>query len=208
VFGELQTALNRMWEVKPKPGRGVGGFLRDRFLSFTMVLSVAFLLMVSLLISTALAAAGRFFADALPGGAVIWEIVNFLIQLVVIGALFALVFKVVPDVEIGWRDVWVGAAGTAVLFSIGKWALAMYLGRSSVASSYGAAGSVVALVVWVYYASQILFMGAEFTQVYARQFGSRIRPSANAVFAPAPSSAKREQATDDSGAPKQAGAQS
>lgn len=191
VFGELQTALNQMWEVKPKPGRGVVGFVRDRFLSFTMVLSVAFLLLVSLLLSTALAAVGRFFADTLPGGAVVWEVLNFLIQLGVVAFLFALVFKVVPDVEIGWRDVWVGAVGTAVLFSIGKWGLAMYLGRSTVASTYGAAGSVVALVIWVYYASQILFMGAELTQVYSRRAGSRIRPSPNAVFArtPAPTPA-------------------
>ena len=182
VFGELQTSLNRMWEVKPKPGRGVRGFLRDRFLSFTMVLSVAFLLLVSLLLSTALAAIGRFFSGTLPGGAVVWEVLNFLIQLGVISFLFALVFKVVPDVVVSWRDVAVGALGTAVLFSIGKWGLAMYLGRSTVASSYGAAGSIVALVIWVYYASQILFMGAEFTQVYARRTGSRVRPDTNAVF--------------------------
>ena len=184
VFGELQTALNAMWGVKPKPGRGVRGFLRDRFLSFTMVLGVAFMLLVSLVISAGLSAAAHFFADALPGGAAVWQALNFVISLGVITGLFALIFKVVPDAAVRWRDVWVGAGVTAFLFSIGKHVLGLYIGSSSIASSYGAAGSVVAYVVWVYYASQILFLGAEFTQAYARLEGKPIEPAPNAVSIP------------------------
>lgn len=183
VFGELQTTLNAMWGVKPKPGRGMRGFMRDRFLSFTMVLGVAFMLLVSLVISAGLSAAGRYFSDALPGGATVWQGVNFVFSLAVITGLFTLIFKVIPDADVRWRDVWVGAAVTALLFTIGKMLLGLYLGSSSVASSYGAAGSVVAYVVWVYYASQILFLGAEFTQVYARMEGKPIQPSPNAMLA-------------------------
>jgi membrane protein len=181
VFGELQLALNIIWGVKPKDGRGVRGFIRDRFLSFTMVVSVAFLLLVSLLVSTVLAGIGHFLADALPGGELLWQVINALLSLAVITALFALIFKVVPDVDVTWRDVGVGAAVTALLFTIGKTLLGLYLGKSGVTSSYGAAGSIVALVVWVFYSAQILFGGAEFAQVYARNSGSHFRPSKNAV---------------------------
>jgi membrane protein len=184
VFGELQTALNAMWGVKPKPGRGFPGFVRDRFLSFTMVLGVAFMLLVSLVVSAGLSAAGHYFSDALPGGATVWQALNFVISLAVITVLFALIFKVVPDAAVRWRDVWVGASVTAFLFTLGKLALGIYLGSSSVASSYGAAGSVVAYVVWVYYASQILFLGAEFTQAYARLEGKPIEPARNAIATP------------------------
>jgi membrane protein len=181
VFGELQTTMNAIWRVKPKPGRGIKGFLRDRFFSFTMVLGVAFLLLVSLLVSTALAAFGRFLSGALPGGEVLWQLMNFVVSLGIISVLFGLIFKVIPDVEVRWADVWIGGVVTACLFTLGKFLLGLYLGKSSFTSSYGAAGSVVALVVWVYYASQILFMGAEFTQVYARLFGGSVRPSPEAV---------------------------
>jgi membrane protein len=181
VFGELQTALNLMWDVKPKPDRGIKGFMRDRFFSFTMVVGVAFLLLVSLVVSALLSAFGRALSGSLPGGEALWQIANFVISFGVITGLFALIFKVVPDAKIRWRDVWVGAAVTALLFTIGKMLLGLYLGKSSFASSYGAAGSLVALVVWVYYASQILFVGAEFTQVYTRRVGSDIQPSDNAV---------------------------
>jgi membrane protein len=191
VFGELQTAMNAIWGVKPKPGRGWKGLLRDRFLSFTMVLGVAFVLLVSLLLSAALAAVGRYLSHTLPGGEVLWEILNIGISLAVIAGLLGLIFKVVPDVEIRWRDVWVGAAVTALLFTLGKFLLGLYLGKSSFTSSYGAAGSLVALVVWVYYASQILFMGAEFTQVYARVFGATIKPSPQAMPADRSSAAPR-----------------
>lgn len=181
AFGELQSALNTMWDVKPKPGRGFMGFARDRFLSFTMVLGVAFMLLVSLIVSAALAALGRVLAGSLPGGEVLWQSLNFLFSFAVITGLFAMIFKVIPDATIRWRDVTVGAAVTALLFTIGKLLLGLYLGKSTVASTYGTAGSVVAFVVWVYYASQILFLGAEFTQVYTRALGQQITPSANAI---------------------------
>jgi membrane protein len=180
VFGELQSTLDAIWDVEPKPGRGVWGTVKDRFVSFTMVLGVAFLLLVSLVISAALSAAGYFFQSALPGGEAIWQVINFCISLGAITVLFALIFKVIPDVDIRWGDVWIGAVVTALLFSVGKFALGLYLGKSGVTSSYGAAGSLVALAIWVYYAAQILFLGAEFTRVQARRRGTPIRPSANA----------------------------
>jgi membrane protein len=183
VFGELQSSLNTVWEVAPKPGRGLMGQLRDRFLSFTMVLGVAFLLLVSLVVSSALSAAGSFMAGALPGGEAVWQVVNFVFSLAVVTGLFALIFKVVPDAKVEWRDVWLGAAVTAVLFTVGKLLLGLYLGKAAVGSSYGAAGSIIALVVWVYYAAQILLVGAEFTQVQARRRGRNIQPSDNAVSA-------------------------
>jgi membrane protein len=181
VFGELQGALNTIWEVAPKPGRGIWGTVRDRLFSFAMVMGVAFLLLVSLILSTALSAVGTFLERSLPGGEAIWQVLNFVLSFAVVSALFAVTFKVVPDVKIRWRDVWIGAVVTALLFTIGKFLIGLYLGKSSVASSYGAAGSLVLLVIWVYYSSLILFLGAEFTQIYAKHFGSRIRPSGNAV---------------------------
>jgi membrane protein len=195
VFGELQSALNTIWEVKPKPGLGIKGFLRARLFSFTMVLSVAFLLLVSLVLSAGLSAVGAFFEHKLPGGAGVWSVLNFIVSFGVITGLFALIFKTVPDVEIPWRDVWMGAALTALLFSIGKLGLGLYLGRTSVASPYGAAGSIIVLVIWVYYATQILFMGAEFTQVYARSRGAKLTPSKHAMPAEKPAPANPEART-------------
>ena len=181
VFGELQSSLNTIWEVKPKPGRGILGQLKDRFLSFTMVLGVAFLLLVSLMLSAVLSALGNAFAGSLPGGEGIWQAVTFLFSFSIVTCLFALIFKYIPDAEIRWRDVWPGAAVTALLFTVGKFLLGLYLGKAAPGSSYGAAGSIIALVVWVYYAAQILFMGAEFTQVQARRNGAGIRPNKNAM---------------------------
>lgn len=192
AFNELQSALNTIWGVAPKPGRGFAGLVRDRFFSFAMVLAVAFLLMASLVVSAGLEGAGKFFAQYLPGGAGIWLLANFVISLAVTTGLFGLIFKVVPEAQIAWRDVLVGAAVTAILFAVGKWGLGFYIGRSGVTSSFGAAGSLVALVVWIYYSSQIVFLGAEFTQVFARRFGGRIRPDEGAVSvigASAPTSA-------------------
>jgi membrane protein len=180
VFGQLQTSLNTIWEVKPRADRGVLGQLKDRFFSFTMVLGVAFLLLVSLVLSSMLSSFGTVLADTLPGGATLWQVINFTLSFGVVTLLFALIFKVIPDAKIQWRDVWLGAAVTALLFSIGKQLLGLYLGKAAVGSSYGAAGSIVALVVWVYYAAQILFVGAEFTQVQARRRGASIEPSKNA----------------------------
>jgi len=180
VFGELQSALNRIWQVKPKPGRGIKGFLRDRFFSFAMVMGVAFLLLVSLVFSAMLAGVTGYFKGYVPFPA-LWEISNTVINIGVTGVMFALIFKLVPDVKIAWRDVWVGGLVTAIAFAIGRIALAWYVGRSATVSPFGAAGSLVALIVWVYYSAQILFMGAEFAQVYASRYGSRIVPTRNAV---------------------------
>jgi membrane protein len=175
----LQQSLNTIWEVQPKPGRGVWGFLRDRFLSFTMVLGVAFLLFGSLVISAALATFGTLL-DRLPDS-LHWlsQALNFAVLFGVITLLFAMMFKILPDVKIAWRDVWLGAAITAALFTIGKFAIGLYLGYSSTASSYGVAGSFVVLLVWVYYSAQIFF-GAEFTREYANTYGTRIEPTEDA----------------------------
>ena len=181
VFGELQYALNAIWEVRVKSGRGVLGEVKDRFLSFTMVLVVAFLLLVSLLLSALLSVLGHTLSSHLPGGELVWQLCNFVFSLAMVTALFALIFKYVPDVEIAWADVWAGALVTALLFTIGKSLLGLYLGKASIGSSYGAAGSVVVLIVWVYYSAQILFLGAEFTQVQARMRGRLIKPSRRAV---------------------------
>jgi len=181
VFGELQSALNTVWDVAPKPGRGIWGIVKDRFFSFTLVLGVAFLLLVSLIVSAGLTWVGQVFEQSLPGGAAVWQVLNFCISLGVVTALFALMFKKLPDVQIRWRDVWVGAAVTAGLFTLGKFGLGIYLGSAGVGSAYGAAGSIIALVIWVYYSAQVLLVGAEFTEAYARRFGSRITPDDRAV---------------------------
>lgn len=181
VFGELQSALNTVWDVAPKPGRGIWGVVKDRFFSFTLVVGVAFLLLVSLVVSAGLTWVGQVFEQTLPGGAIVWQVLNFGISFAVVTALFALMFKKLPDVNIKWRDVWVGSAVTAALFTLGKFGLGIYLGSAGVSSAYGAAGSIVALVIWVYYSAQVLLIGAEFTEVYARRFGSQITPDDKAV---------------------------
>jgi membrane protein len=180
VFGELQASLNQIWEVKPKPNRGVMGFIKDRFFSFTMVMGVAFLLLVTLVVSAVLATVTEHFRGLIPFPALWWAL-NIALGLGITTVLFALIYKVIPDAQINWHDVWVGAFATALLFSVGRVALSWYVGRSATVSPFGAAGSLVALIVWVYYSAQILFFGAEFTQVFATRYGSRILPSANAV---------------------------
>ncbi len=181
VFGQLQQSLNTIWEVEAKPGRGIWGFFRDRFLSFAMVMGIAFLLLVSLVISAGLAVVGTYLDRLPPAFEFVGRVLNFVLSTGVITILFALMFKVLPDVRMSWRDVWLGAFVTAILFAIGKAAIGLYLGQSALASSYGAAGSFVVLLVWIYYSAQILFFGAELTQVYANRYGSRIRPAENAV---------------------------
>ncbi len=181
VFGALQSALNTIWDVAPKPGRGLMGTIKDRFLSFTMVLGIAFLLLVSLVISTLLAALGQFLSGNAAQTTAMWELVNSLVSFLIFTMMFAMIFKVIPDVQIAWRDVWLGAVVTALLFVVGKYAIGLYLGRSSIASTYGAAGSLVVILIWIYYSAQILFLGAEFTQVYANLYGSRVRLKADAV---------------------------
>ncbi len=167
VFTELQDSMNAIWKVKPQPGRAVATVVKARFLSFAMVLGVAFLLLVSLVVSAALNVIGHFLSGSLPGGEALWVIVNFAISFAVITVLFSLIFKVMPDAPVRWSDVWHGGAFTALLFTIGKTLIGLYVGKAGVASPYGAAGSLVVLVVWLYYSAQILFLGAEFTRVYA-----------------------------------------
>lgn len=181
VYGQLQDALNTIWEVEPAPGAGILANLRKRFLSFTMVLGSGFILLVSLVISAGLTAVSNYFSNLLPGTDFLWQVLNQVTSFLVITLLFAMVFKVLPDVEIAWGDVWIGAAVTSLLFTIGKYVIGWYLGTSSPSSTYGGAGSLVALILWIYYSAQILFFGAEFTQVYARRYGSRIRPAEGAV---------------------------
>jgi membrane protein len=172
LFGQLQDALNTIWEVEPKPERGIFGMIKDRFLSFTMVLGIGFLLLVSLIISAVVSALNPYLTDLLPGSIYLIQILNFVISFGVITLLFAMIYKVLPDVEIAWSDVWIGAAVTSLLFSVGKFLIGLYLGNSSAGSAYGAAGSLVILLLWVYYSTQILLFGAEFTQVYAKRYGS------------------------------------
>jgi membrane protein len=181
VFGQLQDALNTIWEVKPKPGRGMWGYVRDRFLSLAMVLGTGFLLLVSMALTTFLSALSGSLAERLPVSVVVLHGLNFIVSLAVISVLFAMIFKFLPDVKVPFRKVWVGAIGTALLFTAGKYLLALYLGRASTTSSYGAAGSVIIVLMWVYYASVILFFGAEFTQVYTRQTGAQVVPSEYAI---------------------------
>lgn len=201
VFGELQSALNQIWEVAPKPNRGIRGIVRDRFFSFAMVLGVGFLLLLTMLLTAALSAVGHFLETSLPGGEELWQAVNFVFSLAIVAALFALIFKVIPDAKVRWRDVWFGATATAFLFALGKLALGLYLGGAAVVSAYGAAGSLVALVVWTYYSTQILFFGAELTQAHARMSGAIIEPTGNAV------SISRPPSATPSGAPAAASSQ-
>jgi membrane protein len=173
VFGQLKDALNTIWEVEPKKSSGIFGMVKDRFLSVAMVLGVGFLLLVSLAIDAAISGFAKFAGNRMPGGEAVWQAIQLVISLGVITVLFAMIFRFLPDIRIAWRDVWLGAAFTSVLFVIGKFALGFYLGRAATTSSYGAAGSLVVLLLWVYYSAQILFFGAEVTQVWARQHGSR-----------------------------------
>jgi membrane protein len=173
VFAELQDALNTIWKAPPRQGPGWLGMIRDRFFSVAMVFGVAFLLLVTLVVSAVLSALTKF--ARLEGIGVVGQIVDFLVSVIVVTLLFAMIYKVLPDVKIAWGDVWVGAIVTAFLFTVGKLLIGLYLGHASVGSAYGAAGSLVVFVVWVYYSGQILFLGAEFTKEYANRFGSRHR---------------------------------
>jgi len=177
----LQDALNTVWGVQPKPGRGILTTIRERFLSFSMVLGVGFLLLISLLLSSLLSSVHTFFLGLLPGADLVLQILNFALSFMVITLLFALIYKILPDVNIKWRDVWIGAAFTSLLFSVGKTVIGLYLGNSSVFSAYGAAGSIIVILLWIFYSAQILLFGAEFTQVYAQHYGSHISPRKSAV---------------------------
>lgn len=204
TFGQLQDALNTIWEVKPKEGRGIRGILHDRLLSFSLVLAIGFLLLVSLVVSAGLAALGKYLGGLLPFSTQLMQVVNLGISVAVTTLLFALLFKVLPDAKVRWRDVWIGALVTAVLFSLGRFLIGLYLGRSSVSSAYGAAGSLVVLLLWIYYSAQILLFGAEFTQVFANRSGRRIVPKPNAE--PLTAEDRREQGMMENGGAKPAGA--
>ena len=171
AFVELQDTLNDMWGVDKNKSSGVLGFLRARVLSLAMVLVIAFLLLVSLVVSTGLAAMGAYAGGVFPGWQVALQVVNLLVSFAVITALFAAIYKVLPNTEVAWKNVWLGAAFTSVLFAIGKMIIGLYLGKSSVSSSYGAAGSFAVLLIWINFSSMILFFGAEFTQVLSRSRG-------------------------------------
>ena len=175
VFTQLHNSLNAIWDVEAEKNAGLWRTIRARFLSFTMVLGIAFLLLVSLVISTVLTALNHWAHSALPGADWVWQVINLAVSFVVTTLLFAAIYKVLPDAEIAWRDVWPGAVVTALLFTGGKFLLDWYL--TNAGSAYGAVGSLVVFLLWVYYSAQILFLGAEFTQVYSRYYGSGIQPA-------------------------------
>jgi membrane protein len=174
VFAELQTSLDRIWRAPQRDkSAGIWGLLRTRFLSFGMILGIGFLLMVSLVASAALAALGKWWGPLFTGWEVLATVINFLVSFVFTTAVFAMIYKIMPRAKIRWHDVLIGAAVTALLFTIGKFLIGLYIGKSGVTSGFGAAGSLVIVLVWVYYSAQIFLMGAEFTWAYSHTFGSR-----------------------------------
>jgi membrane protein len=184
AFLELQVALNAIWRVKPRPSGHLRAFVLDRLRSFGLVVAIGFLLLVSLAVTTALAALNAWLFDISPANPVLWNLVNTLVSIVVTTGLFALLFRFLPDVRLRWRDVTTGAVVTAVLFTMGQQVIGLYLGQSTIASSYGAAGSMMILLLWVYYSCQILLFGAEFTRVWAARHGGKVKPEAFAVKDP------------------------
>src|SRR5207244_10370464 len=182
VFGELQSSLNQIWGVKAKPDRGaIMSFIVDRLRSFSIAICVGFLLLVSLVISAIISGLQNYMNNWLPGIPWVWQTANIVSSFFVVAVLFAVIYKLLPDVVISWIDVWIGAAVTALLFSAGKYLIGIYLGQTATASAFGAAGSLVVLLFWVYYSALIGFFGAEFTQVYARRYGSGVQPKKHAV---------------------------
>jgi membrane protein len=182
LFLQLQSALNVIWEVTPKPGRRLRGFLHDRFGSFLAILGISTLLLAELLVTAALAALGRILPSSLtPQGFPLWRAVTFVVSWAFLTLAIALVYRILPDAKIAWRDVWVGAGVGALLFFLGNHLIGWYLAATSVTSVYGAAGSIVIVLLWVYYSSQVMLFGAEFTRVYAKYRGSPLEPKENAV---------------------------
>lgn len=180
MVGQLQTSLNTIWGVAPKPGQGIWGFVRQRFVSFAMVLGIGLLLLVSLAVSALASGFTKLMGDALGATAVVAHTLDLVVSFIFVTALFAMIYKYLPDARIQWRDVSVGAGLTSMLFTIGKMLIGIYLGTSGVASTYGAAGSLITVLLWVYYSSLIFFLGAELTQVYAREYGAGVVPAKNA----------------------------
>jgi membrane protein len=169
VFGQLQEALNTIWDIQPRPGINLKNFLQKRLLSFAIVLVIGFLLLVSLIVSAILAAIANYFGHLFPQWIQLGRILNLIFSLGGATLLFALLYKVLPDINIAWSNIWIGSATAALLFTIGKFLIGLYLGNSSIGSSYGAASSLVIVLIWVFFSAQVLLLGAEFTQVYARR---------------------------------------
>lgn len=181
VFGELQSALNKLWDVESEPKRGlIMKLVMDRARSFAIALGVGFLLLVSLIFSAAISGLQEYLTQWMPTVPWLWQTANIGASFFVAALLFTMIYRFLPDVRLGWKDVWVGATATALLFTVGKYLIGLYLGQAAVASAFGAAGSFVVLLCWVYYSALISFFGAEFTQVYARRHGAGIRPRAHA----------------------------
>ena len=181
VFAQLLAAMNKVWRVRPKPGRGITGILRDRFWPFTMVMLVSLILLASLLLSTFIQAYSVYLNRLVPGVAFIWHYVDLCISAAVVTLLFALVYKFLPDARVAWSDVWVGAIVTSIFFAGGKYLFSLYLGTSAVESVYGAAGSLLVVLIWVYFSTSILLLGGEFTHIYAERHGHKVVPKMNAV---------------------------
>jgi len=196
VVIELQDALDTVWKVRPRPNRGIWGVVRTRLLSVAMILTLGFLLLVSLVVNAALAALSGWLRAAFGNIAVVSWVIDAVVALTVISTLIALIYKILPDAKVAWRDVWVGALATAILFMIGKYLIGLYIGKASVGSAFGAAGSLAVLLVWIYYSAQIVLLGAEFTRVYANRFGAKVRPSPQAVPAQESAAARPPPAPD------------
>lgn len=202
AFAQLQASLNRAWGVTPAPNKsGVKGFVLKRVLSFGMILTIAFFLLVSLAISGVIAAMGDMAQGVGPAALNegFWTVVSAVVSFVVTTALFAVMFKVLPDADVDWKDVGVGAAFTALLFTIGKTLIALYVGKADPGSAFGAAGSLALVLVWVYYSALIVLVGAEFTQVWATRYGKQIRPEAHAVTAEEAERLKAEEEAKEGG---------
>jgi membrane protein len=181
VVTELQDALDTVWKVQPKSSGGVRGLVRNKLLSVAMILALGFLLLVSLVVSAVLSALSGWLRAVIGDIAILSWLIDAVVALGVISTLMALIYKILPDAKVAWRDVWVGALATAVLFLFGKYLIGLYIGRASVGSAFGAAGSLAALLVWIYYSAQIVLLGAEFTRVYANRFGAKVLPSEQAI---------------------------
>ncbi len=194
IFGQLQDSLNLIWRVQPVPGRSIATILRQRLLSLSMVMVIAFLLLISLVASAALSSIGKHFDAFLPAGSLPWQVLNFATSFAVITFLFAAIYKILPDVYLAWGDVWRGALLTALLFTVGKSLIGLYLGRGDVTSSFGAAGSLISVVVWVYYSSALMLFGAELTRAYVKQIGHEVTPKSHSELRPDLEAAKSQKA--------------
>ena len=185
VVGQLQLSLNKIWEVEPKSGQSIWVFIRQRFMSFAMVLAVGFLLLVSLVMTALLTGFSQYIGSLIGGAAFVGHLLDIIVSFGCVTLLFAMIYKFLPYAQIQWKDVWIGAALTSVLFTVGKYLIGLYLGSSGVNSAYGAAGSLVTVLLWVFYSSLIFLLGAEFTQGYATTYGSGVAPAPYAEKVPA-----------------------